>query len=263
MKNRLKRLRDCAKCNAGVTIVELLVSVLVFSIFSIALMQYMSTAASVSSTVNNAVNLSTESQVALGLIEEYLVECSGMVAFDDTNDVLYIVNNQDYSGSLGSDQCIVHIFEYDSTARSLYYYYISGASGSRKAVNGYFEDDGTLTVDATSSTMLYYDYTLDAALSGAVVSPKELVTKNINEFDVVLETEKTRITYEHSIDRVVTADISFAMSLERSSQSYSSNSVMLLRNKPMVNELEIKNSSSSNIVIGSIGVYAETTTTTP
>ncbi len=140
MKKLIQRLKDCGQSNAGFTMAELVVSLLVFSIFSVALMQFMSTAATIGTKVNNTVTLSTQSQVALGLIEEYLVECSGMAYFDDTNDRLYIVNNQDYSNSLGDRECIVHVFDYVEADEALYYYY---EDVTRTPFYGYVEDIGS------------------------------------------------------------------------------------------------------------------------
>lgn len=226
------RMRACLRSNQGFTIVELLSSLMIFAFFSIALLQFMSTASTVSSRVNSTTNLSVQSQVALGLIEEYLIDCSGMVYFDDDNDALYIVNNQDYSGSLDSDQCKIYVFRYDSTKKELNFHEFEGEQESNNLVYVPVGVDDTAT-DYTPAPEIYWTEYRAGTTSFDFTSPKpELVSKNIESFHVELYTEDLVIDRYTTVQRHTSANITFEMSSDR--DTYAGTTYMVLRNLPVV-----------------------------
>lgn len=118
MRRKLLDLKRKFGNNGGFTLVELLTSLSIFAFFSIALLQYMKTASSIQAQVNSAVGLETAGQVAFGVVEEYLIDASASVMFD--NNTLYIVNNYAY-GETSGNSCVVHAFEYRPSSKEVYY----------------------------------------------------------------------------------------------------------------------------------------------
>ncbi len=226
MKKRIcrvwQKVCDCSKSNQGFTMVELLVALMIFGFFAAALFTFMISTAQVSSKVNSSTNLSVQSQVALGLIEEYLVDCSGMVEFDDTTETLYIVNNESYGDSTDA---AVYIYQYYRDKKSLYYNYVTA--------DREFVRVGDTGVDGEICTLDAWIFT-----AGSINHNNwELVSKNVDDFLVEFTTEEVQITVDDAIERVTTVDITLEMSLESGSETYNGSSVMLLRNLPTVNVL--------------------------
>lgn len=226
LENVRAKLQGFCKNNQGFSIVELLTSLTIFAFFAIALFTYMTTAAKVSSSVNSSVNLGIQSQVALGLVEEYLVDCSGMVEYDATDEVLYIVNNYGYDeGPSAGDSCIVYKYRYDDTEKALYYSSITGGKREALAV----DDDGNADVNGPNFVWVY--------TAGTTETTPELLSKNIDSFAVEFDTEPFAVTSTYEVERVTTVQITLEMSLQGSTEEYTGNTVLLLRNKPYVNEL--------------------------
>lgn len=182
MKKKLGNIQGCLKNNQGFTLVELLSSFTIFAFFSIALLTYMTTAGSIQSKVNAAVGLETKAQVAMGVIEEYLVDASASVIFKD--DILYIMNNKSYDDTSATDSgCTLHGFKWDSTTKKLYYvtardlvgktttttniinYQHSGKEeGSDVIVNKFYRSITTVvnqTGSAHSTNTKYYDVVMN------------------------------------------------------------------------------------------------------
>ncbi len=239
----IKRLKSFTASNQGFTLVELVTSLMIFSFFSIALLQYMNTAAKVSTHVNGSTDLSVQSQVALGLIEEYMIDCSGMVQVSNSTvdggvvKTLYIVNNQDYDNSLGSHEAIVYAFEFVEDEKTLYYY---DMIATRDTLG-----------DSAIGEILGYEYTVTVGTPS-----KEMVTKNIDAFDVKFYTGEKVISRDSSIEQILSVDLSFEMSSNTSSQTYVGSSYILMRNTPTKNDLEGVGSNDSIYEV----LYTESTT---
>lgn len=242
-----EKTKDFLGSNQGFTFVELLTSITIFSIFVVALMQFMNTAAFMSKKINGTVNLGMQSTVALGMIEEYIVDCSGMVEFD--GDTLYIVNNTGYD----STDPMVYIFELDEN--TLYFNTavidktgalssVSYSSDEEWAVNGVDRDVKVAANPGTSFSIVSGN--LDE-------SKREVLSKNVDSFDVILnkvfvqtgtveetfpvtptptdgsDTEYT-VTYPTGYIGIQSVDVEFQMS--QGAEQYTGNSFISLRNKP-------------------------------
>lgn len=220
MKRNLSRawekVCNCSKSNEGFSMVELLIALMIFGFFATALFTFMISTAQVSTKVNSSTNLSVQSQVALGLIEEYLVDCSGMVEYDATTQTLYIVNNEGYDDP---SKAAVYIYQYHPSKKSLYYNFVTA--------DRVLDDSGDL---------LEWVFTANSIDHG----DWELVSKNIDEFFVAFTEEEVKITSTESIMRVTTVDITLKMSLDSGAETYNGQSIMLLRNLPTVNTLNSK-----------------------
>lgn len=128
------------KNNSGFTLIELLTSLTIFAFFSIALLQYMKTASSIQSQVGANVKLETDVQTAMGVVEEFLIDASASVVFDDASKTLLIFNNKSYDETNTSTGPVVHAFtwyESDYTDSGKTYnegeiYYSTATSGVSK-----------------------------------------------------------------------------------------------------------------------------------
>lgn len=225
--NMIRKLKVCAKSNEGFTMVELLSSLAIFAFFTVALLQYMTTAATVNSHVSTSVSLSMQSQVALGFIEEYLIDSSGIVEFDadsTTGDaVLYVVNNYDYSGDFNPT---VYAFKFVAGNNTLYY---CDAEVDREPVYNTYVDEHNIT--QTGTTLISYNYKFASA---SPWSGDEIIAQNIDSFDVHLNVEEVQITSTYNIDKVSSVEIFFGMSLGH--DDYEGNSFISLRNTPLYSE---------------------------
>lgn len=218
MKQNLirNRLRALLQSNKGFTLVELLTSLSIFGFFSIALLNYMVTATSVTSNVSTSVSLSFQSGVALGMIEEYLIDCSGAVEFSEspTESVLSIVNNSGYD----STNPIVYIFTYDPAAKELYFH-TSGA-----------EKENIINSEGKIEAVNYKKLS-----SGGTTTP-ELLAMNIDAFKVTLNTGTAQMSNGSDLNIVQSVKIEFDMSLGR--ETYKGDTFISLRNNPQYSKFD-------------------------
>ena len=95
----MKKLR---KNNRGFTLTELIVSTAILGIVALATSAFMIAGTRTYSSVNYTVRLQYEAQIAMAQLQEYTVDCTDGIAWDDDAKILYIVNGND-----------VHLFKYD------------------------------------------------------------------------------------------------------------------------------------------------------
>ena len=95
----MKKLR---KNNQGFTLTELIVSTAILGIVAVAASAFMIAGTRTYSSVNYSVRLQYEAQIAMAQLQEYTVDCTDGIAWDDNAKILYIVNGTD-----------VHLFKYD------------------------------------------------------------------------------------------------------------------------------------------------------
>lgn len=150
--------KSCSKLlknNRGFTLVELLSSLTIFSFFSIALLTFMNSAASLQGTVNSSVSLETTAQTAMGVIEEYIVDASASVYID--GDEIYIINNRDYDydDDTADYLCVIHKFYRDDSDESEVYYqkgYVTGRN-TYSSITTYYRHIGV--EDSTNGYAIY------------------------------------------------------------------------------------------------------------
>lgn len=157
--------------NAGFTLVELLCSMMIFSFFAMALLQYMTTAATIHTQVNSSVSLETQALATLGVIEEYAIDASASVVFDDGTKTLYIINNNSYDDV--DTGCKVHAFQLvkntgDTTGNLRYF------TTANTAAN-------PLTKTVTTVNVTYHDRTGPDTGSGA--EKAVYVTRAVSVYD--------------------------------------------------------------------------------
>ncbi len=89
------------KNNKGFTMVELLVSIAILSFVITSLTVLMTTSSRTYANMFRTTNMQYESQIVMSQLQERIVDCNGGLAFDDAQDILYVVNiNSDKTKTL-------------------------------------------------------------------------------------------------------------------------------------------------------------------
>lgn len=217
MNQVLARIQKGLKSNKGFTFVELLSSLAIFAFFSIALLQYMKTASSVQAQVGASVKLETEAQLAMSTVEEFLVDASASVVFEDARNTLFIINNKGYGEATASGTPVVHAFKWypadytDTTTGKSYnagevYYYSVTSGVSKKTTTTTTThilrtnvDDSTIIQEYEKvEVVVYLDGVKQAGASS--VSVKDLTDTTNTLTDIPL------ITATYSEERTVTTE---------------------------------------------------------
>ena len=99
--------------NRGFTLIELIVSLLIFSIVVAAAFGFMLSGARSYSSVSKRLNLQVQSQLAMNQLNNYIIDCDTGICFE--NDTLYIINmktDRSYS---------IDVFQYKAADQCIYY----------------------------------------------------------------------------------------------------------------------------------------------
>lgn len=182
--------------NRGFTLIELVISMVIFSIVVISVFGFMLAGSRSYSTITNRLNLELDSQLAMNQMENYIMDCNTNLYFNTNTDTLFLINK----GS--SDTTYdVHIFQF--TDGNINY--------------GFGEDDATLNSGTYSS-------------SAPVAA--DLLAENVTEFSVsYFRADGTEITIA---DGPSAASAVITMTLTRNSVAYSATKTIALRNKPTI-----------------------------
>ena len=96
--------------NRGFTLVELITATAILSIVGLSASAFMVAGARTYTSVNYAVRLQSEAQIVMAQLQEYTVDCTTGIAWDDSVGTLHIVNGD-----------IVHLFRHDAGTQTLFY----------------------------------------------------------------------------------------------------------------------------------------------
>ncbi len=131
------------KNNRGFTLVELLVSTAILGIIAVAASAFMVTGTRLYSSLNYAVRLEYEAQLAMAQLQEYTIDCNQGIAWDVTTDAtgttktLYIANGD---GDINTADEVVHAFVYNNDDQTISY--------KKTATRAGFPENLTFSVDA-------------------------------------------------------------------------------------------------------------------
>lgn len=101
------------RTDKGFSLIELIVSFAILGVVSLMVLSFTSATAGTYRTVSNDVGIQYEAQLAMGQLQEYLIDCSGGICTQ--GDSLYIVSQGESGGF------VAHRFTYSAADRALYY----------------------------------------------------------------------------------------------------------------------------------------------
>jgi len=143
----MKKLR---KNDRGFTLVELIVSTAILAIVALGAGAFMVAGTRVYSSLNYTVRLQYEAQLAMAQLQEYAVDCSDGIAWDPGQTKLYI-----------ADESAVHVFDYDETAKTIFY-----GTGS-KAENLTFAVDAIAAEHVEAMNVIFQEKQVEITLNMA------------------------------------------------------------------------------------------------
>lgn len=134
------------KNNKGFTLTELIVSVAIFGILSVAVLGFVYASSRSYSSVYSSIGLQAESQLALNQVKERLIDCNGAVSFheDAASSTLRVVCITDSDGD-GESESVCHAFRYLVEDGRLYYRLFEGEGDFGGGVDGWEPVAGGLT----------------------------------------------------------------------------------------------------------------------
>ncbi len=202
------------KNNKGFTMIELIVSIAIFGVLSLGIVNFMTTGVGLFSTVNTGLSLQYESQTAMAQLQEYIIDCNYSIDWNDDTDTLVIVNAFENSANTDDTDYTTHTFKFDNTDKTLYY--------SKLVETVSVDEHNVITTTFVSSTV------------------PAVVTRNVSVFDIALESNITITDEDNNNDGFVdpsdvyyrTDNISFTLLLEKNGREYTATQELNLRNKP-------------------------------
>ncbi|MEG0941732.1 MAG: type II secretion system protein [Oscillospiraceae bacterium] len=181
------------KNSKGFTLVELMVSLLIFGIVVAAAAGFMVAGSKSFGSVNDALNLQMQSQLAANHITEYIIDSNAGISFDNANGTLYIINENPPATPPAKPTYTAHVFKYA---------------------------DGKICYGTGTAT--YSKETQNWTIA-AKAEPKDLLVENVTAFSISLkETEQGK--------GVTSAELS--IKLEKRGKIQTTNRTIALRNCP-------------------------------
>jgi len=132
--------------NRGFTLIELIISILIFGIMLASVFGFMLAGARSYNTVTNQLNLDLQAQLAVNQISEYVIDCSAGLYF--RNGKLYVLNEDPAPDTLGNTTYTAHVFQL--TDGSIKY----GTGAAAKSTT-----DGTFSCSVTAADLLVKNVT--------------------------------------------------------------------------------------------------------
>ena len=187
--------------NKGYTLTELLVSTVIFGIVLVSVFGFMLAGAKSYNKVNDRLEIQNQSQMALNLIEEYVIDSVGGIYFDV--NTLYILRAPTTTTFEGVEvtSCVVDVFRLNKADHVLRY---AEASAELEALD---EKTGISVYDLTlPEESKFYE-----------------LTKDVQLFEVQMENDG---------DGIYTISAEITLGLKNRSADYEGTKKVALRNRP-------------------------------
>ncbi|MEG1404824.1 MAG: type II secretion system protein [Oscillospiraceae bacterium] len=188
------------KNSKGFTLVELMVSLLIFAIIVAAVAGFMVASTKSFGSVNDALNLQMQSQLAANHITEYIIDSNAGISFDNANGTLYIIN-ENPPVPPATPTYTAHVFKYADGK-------INYGKGSARRTE----------TDVDGKKQISFNCSVD---------PADLLTENVKAFSISLKkTEQSKVT---------SAELS--ITLEKRGKVQTTTRTIALRNCPPMVEI--------------------------
>lgn len=188
---------ECKKNrNAGFTLVELLIAMLMTLIIVSSVGQFMATTSRTYQILDNQVNLQVEAQCTINMIADMILEGNNVV-FDQPNNMLRIYKNlgsQDASGNLVDYRTAEqNIIWFDESSENMYLFICKSGTDYDNAV--YAHKDGKLMAEGIDEFKVLCSTVND--LSNGLTKTRDLPQQHCLTVSVTL---KTKAAYDSSND---------------------------------------------------------------
>ena len=80
------------KNNAGLSLLELMVAFAILGIVTTVILGFITSSTNAYGSVSAEISLQYQSQIFMGQLQEYVIDCNGGIAYDDTDCTLYVAN---------------------------------------------------------------------------------------------------------------------------------------------------------------------------
>ncbi len=201
------------KNNKGFSLLELIIAFALLSIVSAMVVGFISASSSAFRNVNSEVSLQYESQVTLGQLQEYLIDCSGGVTFDNGGKVLYILNKEENADGSASHR--LHTVQ--QIEDKLYY------------------DAQPVTYDAGAHTLNYY------GLNPPYYDP-DLMASGVTSFTVTFDTSGT--------DTVSATKAHLTIAFVKNGKTYTGTQDVAFRNNVLYNSISFDSLATAVLTEG-------------
>ncbi|MEG1492476.1 MAG: prepilin-type N-terminal cleavage/methylation domain-containing protein [Oscillospiraceae bacterium] len=189
------------KNSKGFTLVELMVSLLIFGIVVAAAAGFMVAGSKSYNSVNDALNLQMQSQLTANHITEYIIDSSAGIAFNSSTNTLYIINEYPPIPPDTDPTYTAHVFKYADGK-------INYGKGSARRTE----------TDVDGKKQISFNCSVD---------PADLLTENVKAFSISLKkTEQSKVT---------SAELS--ITLEKRGKVQTTTRTIALRNCPPMVEI--------------------------
>ncbi len=186
------------KNNKGFTLIELITTMAIMSVVALGVGLLMTSSTNMYSTVQTNINLQYESQIVMTQMQEFILETSGGILWDDTNNIMYTLDLVDTDDDGIIDEKKMQTFVlYDN---KLYY-------DINRTPN---DDDGDNTL---------------RNIIGTSVNPAnfDLMGQYLSEIDLLMDTD---------IDNTI-LDVTMTFNFQKRSAEYTGEQIVSLRNSPV------------------------------
>lgn len=110
--------------NKGFSLIELIVSIAILGVVSIASLGFLVSGVNGYSSVSSNIDLQNKSQITMNFIREYVIDCNEGVFFSAADSTLYTFSSKEVwntESAAWEKSYTAHIFKYNSSDSSLYY----------------------------------------------------------------------------------------------------------------------------------------------
>lgn len=171
-----KKMVTYKKDNRGITMMELVVTIAVFSIIGTTILAFMLTGSKTFQMIKYTSDLQFDSQMAMALMQDYAIDCNGYVKYKDSggNKPAFTINTVDGATT------VTTMFVFDQSDGILY---LEEEDGTRSIVMKNVESFKVDFVDKLKTTIIAADGTNITETRAETVNIQLLLRMGIKKYD--------------------------------------------------------------------------------